>query len=192
MVRTATFALVAIHVWAQSPDVMEGRKRAQQLIARTYVKCGENEFRLVHDQLGPNGTQQFRIAEYRGHSRLLNIVDAAPENARGLQYRAILEKSCAQKRIYTLLQTKSVWSGKWSNWVPCGKVDPDNPFVLTAAKSGQPTEIIKRAGAWSLNGATYDTAPISMSCEDVPPNSGDWNSWLRDFLGRRAAKVQGR
>jgi hypothetical protein len=107
MVLTAMFVLVAVLVWAQSPDVAEGRKRAQEWLARTFVKCGENEFRLVQDPLGPNGTQQFRIVEYRGLSRLLNIVDAEPENTNGLQYRAILEKSCAQKRIYTLFRTKS-------------------------------------------------------------------------------------
>jgi hypothetical protein len=73
-----------------------------------------------------------------------------------------------------------------SAFTPCSELNRD------AAKAGQATEIIKRASLWSLNGATYNTAPISMGCEVVPPNSGDWNSWLRGFLGRRAAKVQDR
>ena len=179
------FAVIAAS--GQTPSVQEGRKRIADLLARTYVECGKNKFRLVEDQSGPGGSQQFRIAEYQRLAPFVNIVDDEPGNKNGLQYRAVLETSCAQKRLYTLSRTGSEWRGQWSAWAPCGKVDPANPFVLNASKPEQATELIKRADVWSFIGPKYSTNPNPMTCEDIPPATGDWNSWLRGFLRRRGS-----
>ena len=163
----------------------------RELLARTYVQCGKNDFRLVEDHSGAGGSQRFKIVEYQTLSHLINVQEDTPENTKGVQYRAVLEPSCAQKRIYTLSRAGSEWRGQWSAWAPCGKLDPDNPFVLTAGKAGEATEIIKRAGVWSLTGPKYNTEPKPTTCEDVPSSGGDWNTWLRGFFSRRGV-VQNR
>jgi hypothetical protein len=107
-------------------------------------------------------------------------------NKMGVQHRGVIEHSCVQKRIYTTLsRAGSQWRGQWSEWAPCGKLDPDNPLVLVPNKASEPIAIIKRAGAWSVTGAKYNIEPKPMRCEDVPPDSGDWNTWIRGFLSRR-------
>ena len=187
MLRNLPVFVVAIGLFGQNPDVLEGRKRVQELNARTYVRCGTNDFRLVEDRSGPAGSQQFKVVEYQSLSHLNDIQVDAPEATKGVQYRSVIERSCAQKRIYTLSRVGSQWRGQWSDWVPCGKLDPDNPLVLVPSKPGEPTGLLKRAGAWSVTGAKYNTEPQPMTCQDVPPAGGDWNTWIRGFLSRRGA-----
>lgn len=176
MLRHLLVFVALIGLFGQTPDEVEGRKRTRELIARTYVHCGTNDFRLV---------EEFKIVEYQALSHLLNVLETAPENKMGVQYRGVIEHSCGRKRIYTLSRAGSQWRGQWSEWAPCGKLDPDNPLVLVPNKAGEPTAIIKRAGAWSVTGAKHNTEPKPMTCEDVPPASGDWNTWIRGFLSRR-------
>src|SRR6185503_18150369 len=152
MPRHLLLLMTAVAI-AQTPDVIEGRKRVQELSARTYVKCGANDFRLVEDRSGPGGSQQFKIVEYQLLSHMNDIQESAPQNVKGVQYRSVLEHSCDKKRIYTLSRTGAGWRGQWSEWAPCGKIDPDNPFVPTATKAGEPTGLLKRDGVWSLTGA---------------------------------------
>jgi hypothetical protein len=184
MLRIWWFLMFAIGALASTPDELEGRKRAGALLTQTYVKCGKNDFRLAEDRPA-GGAPQFKIVEYQSLSHLINVLESAPENATGVQYRSVLEHSCQQKRIYTLARAGSEWRGQWSAWTKCGKVDPENPFVLAPEKAGEPTGILKRAGIWSLTGPKFNTEPKPMTCEDVPPPAGDWNAWLRGFLGRR-------
>jgi hypothetical protein len=185
MVRYLLFIFVALSAAAQTADEIEGRKRARELLTRTYVRCGANDFRLVEDRSGPGNSQQFKIVEYRSLSHMNNIQESAPENTKAVQYRSVLEHSCEQKRIYTLSRSGTEWRGQWSEWAACGKLDPDNPFVSTTQRVGEPTGILKRAGVWSITGARYNTEPKPMSCEDVPPAGGEWNAWVRGFLSRR-------
>ena len=65
MLRNLPVLVAAIGLFAQSPDVLEGRKRVQELNARTYVRCGTTDFRLVEDRTGPAGSQQFKVVEYQ-------------------------------------------------------------------------------------------------------------------------------
>lgn len=180
--------LAAFGASAQEPDILEGRKRANELLKRTYAQCGKNKYRLAEDRSGPGGSQQFRIAEYEGLSHLLNVLESEPKDEGGIQYRAAVEHSCTRKRIYTLSRAGSEWRGQWSDWVPCGNLDPENPLVLKPGKRGAATEIVKRKGAWSLAGAPHNTDPKSMTCEDVPPAGGDLNAWMRGFLMRRGVR----
>jgi hypothetical protein len=125
--------------------------------------------------------------EYETLSHMLNVLESEPENAKGVQYRANVEHSCGRKRIYTLVRAGSEWRGSWSDWSPCGKADPDNPFELAARKEGEPTGLLKRSGAWSITGAKFNTEPKPITCEDVPPASGNISSWVSGFLKRRGA-----
>ena len=188
MLRNLPVLVAAIGLFGQTPNVLEGRKRVQELNARTYVRCGTTDFRLVEDRSGPAGSQHFKIAEYQNLSHLNDIQVDAPEDTKGVQYRSVIERSCAQKRIYTLSLAGSQWRGQWSDWVPCGKLDPDNPLVLVPRKAGEPTGLLKQSGAWSVTGAKYNTEPKPMTCQDVPPAGGDWNAWSRGFLSRRVVR----
>lgn len=183
MGRFLPFILAAAVMLAQpTPDQLEGRKRMQELVAKTYVKCAANDYRLVAET--PN---QFKIAEYETLSHLLDIQESEPQNTKGVQYRAVAEHSCSRKRIYTLARVGTEWKGQWSAWTACGKTDPDNPLVLNPTKAGEPTTILKRAGAWSLTGAKYNTEPKPISCQDVPDSSADW---LRGFLSRHVPQTR--
>jgi hypothetical protein len=189
MFRTVLLCVAALAIVSgQTPDIIEGRKLTRELVVKTYVQCPKNDFRLVEDRSGPGGSQQFKIVEYQNLSRMLNVVETAPEKTSGVQYRAVIENSCAQKRIYALSRAGNEWKGQWSAWAPCGKTDPDSPFVLNATKAAQPTAVVKKDGMWSLTGESYNTQPKPMTCADVPPEGGDWNAWLRGFLSRRGIK----